>query len=370
MKMASEEQETDYGLSSEAESPFDTFADTKRASNTENTQTSISFISQHEESGKQENKQYSSNINTEVAAEKLVAWAARLELESMTLKDSFTEQIDKISLSNNEQIQRLNDATLLQLTSIDNKLSKCSGATPDKNLAGEYDEQSYGKKLSKLETDFKTVKDKVNKLHANMIDRKYLMTCLSTNESKSIEALHNVLEQSVAASQAQLPEPVKRELNLFSTKALECLVTTNTKLQELQSQVEKQSKHLKELQESVKKKSITSNSSHIDYPASDIDAIKNFLRLLLPRIIGLEKKFDSISLSMNNSKKQDMAKQPLEENTVLAIRKNADKAHPREFRGEKSKNRNASSPDNTISNLIETETQSEVRPAAKRLKRN
>ncbi|CCE78334.1 Piso0_000955 [Millerozyma farinosa CBS 7064] len=367
--MAPEEQETDYGLSSEAESPFDTFADTRRANNTENTQTSISFISQHEESGKQENKQHSSNINTDVASEKLVAWAARLELESMTLKDSFTEQIDKISFSNNEQIQRLNDVTLSRLASIDDKLSRCSGANPDRNLAGEHDEKLYGKKLSKLETDFKTVKDKVNKLHANMIDKKYLMTCLSTNESKSIEALHNVLEQSIATSQSQLPEPVKRELNLFSSKALECLVSTNTRLQELQSQVEKQSKHLKELQESVKKKSITLNPSHTDIPASDINAIKNFLRLLLPRIIGLEKKFESISLSMNNSKEQNIAKQSLKENTVLDTRKSADKAHTRKFQCEDSKNHTVSSPENTVPNLILTETQSEVRPAAKRLKR-
>lgn len=368
--MALEEQETDYGLSSEAESPFDTFADTKRGSNTENTQTSILFISQHEESGKQENKQHSSNINTEVASEKLVAWAARLELESMTLKDSFTEQIDKISLSNNEQIQRLNDATLLRLALIDNKLSSCSGANLDRNLAGEHDEKLYGKKLSKLETDFKTVKDKVNKLHANMIDKKFLMTSLSTNESKSIEALHNVFEQSIAASQAQLPEPVKRELNLFSSKALECLVTTNTRLQELQSQVEKQSKHLKELQESVKKKSITLNAPHTDSSASDINAIKNFLRLLLPRIIGLEKNFDSISLLMNNSKEHHIAKHSLEENAVLDIRKSTDKSHTRKFQSEESKTHTVSPPENTIADLIVTETQSEVRPAAKRLKRN
>lgn len=342
--MALEEQETDYGLSSDAESPFDTFASTKKASNTENTQTSILFISQHDEAGKRENVQQSSNINTEIASEKLVAWAARLELESMTLKDSLTEHIDKISLGNSEQIRRLNDTTLLRLALIDDKLSKYSETNSDKNHGIENDEQLYGKKLGKLDTDLKTVKDKVNKLHANMIDKKLLMTCLSTNQSKTIETLHNALEQSVAASQATLPGPIKRELNLFSSKALECLVTTNIKLHELQVQVEKQSEHLKELQESLKNKFVALNSPQNDSPPSDINAIKNFLRLLLPRIIGLEEKFDSISLLMNKIKEQKV--------------------------GEESINRAVPSYENTIANTIVTERQSKVTPAAKRFKRS
>lgn len=286
--MNNEEPSTDYGLSSEIDIIFSEIKENKKLKNVGETSqaTSLQFASQIKE-----DKSHAKDISREDKTEsnhgesvddKLITWAARLELESISLKELVTGNLGHIFKQNYDFLK-------IACEEMTEKLNKMAYQVEElKKPSSEYD---IGEKL--IDT-VNTLTEKVTTIEkmvksGNSRERRDSIDTIETVVGDKIEysLSNNKLIKTMMKSQEKMSNNIDKlyrtlQANTSATKP--CADVETTICEALEAHDKATLDKLSFLQEFI-----TENGQGTNLTVTqEITSIKQYLKLLLPRIIGLE----------------------------------------------------------------------------------
>lgn len=283
--MNNEEPSTDYGLSSEIDIIFSEMKENKKLKNVGETSqaASLQFASQpkddkiNEKDTYKETKRVSTNV--ENADDKLITWAARLELESISLKEIVTGNLGHIFKQNYDFLK-------VACEEITTKLSQ---------MASQIEEM---KKVSSGCDIYEKLIETVNALSEKVTIEK---PCSSRDRRNSIESIQTIISEKVDYSltnnklikaMIKSVEKMSHSLEKLDRPLQDNTCDSNKPCSENETKMcnilEAHDKATLDKLTSLQK-SISDNGQGTN-PAltQEIASIKQYLKLLLPRIIGLE----------------------------------------------------------------------------------
>jgi len=287
--MNNEEPSTDYGLSSEIDIIFSEMKENKKLKNTGETSqaTSLQFVSQTKDDKNnskdhfKEVKHASSHLDN--AEDKLIAWAARLELESISLKEIVTGNLGHIFKQNYDFLKVACEEMTTKLSQM-----TCQIEEVKKTSSGCDTNEKLLEAVNILSEKFTTIE-------------KIFKPASSRDTRNSIDSIETVIGEKVDFSLSN--NKLLKEMTKNTDKTFHRLEKVEMLLQECtrdfsQANIKEESKicnilesqdkaildKLLSLQRSINDNEIGSNQSL----SQEIASIKQYLKLLLPRIIGLE----------------------------------------------------------------------------------
>lgn len=284
--MNNEEPSTDYGLSSEIDIIFSEMKESKKLCNVGETSqaASLQFASQpkddksnaHDTS--KENKRVPTNV--ENADDKLITWAARLELESISLKEIVTGNLGHIFKQNYDFLKVACEEITMKLNQMASQIEEVkrvsSGCHIDEKLIETVN--SLSEKVTTIEKPCSS-RDRRNSIESiqtiisekvdySLTNNKLMKAMIKSMEkmSHSLEKLDRPLQDNTGVPNKPCSEKETRMCNILEAHDK----ATLDKLSSLQKSI--------------------SDNGHGTNPAltQEIASIKQYLKLLLPRIIGLE----------------------------------------------------------------------------------
>lgn len=284
--MNTEEQSTDYGLSSEIDIIFSEMKENKKLKNVGETSqaASLQFASQpkddkiNEKDTYKETKRVSTNV--ENADDKLITWAARLELESISLKEIVTGNLGHIFKQNYDFLKVACEEITTKLSQMASQMEEMkkdsSGCDIHEKMIQTVN--ALSEKVTSIEKPCSS-KDRRNSIESiqtiisqkvdySLTNNKLIKAMIKSVEkmSHSLEKLDRPLQDNTCDSKKPCSENEAKMCNILEAHDK----ATLDKLTSLQ-------------------KSISDNGQGTN-PAltQEIASIKQYLKLLLPRIIGLE----------------------------------------------------------------------------------
>lgn len=287
--MSNEEPSTDYGLSSEIDIIFSEMKENKKLKNTGETSqaTSLQFVSQTKQDKTntkdtcQEDKRTSSHL--ENADDKLITWAARLELESISLKEIVTGNLGHIFKQNYDFLKVACEEMTTKLSQMTCQIEEV------KNASSGYDTNEKLLETVNILSEKVTIIEKMFKPSSSRVTR------------NSVESIDTVIGEKIDHSLSNnelLKEMIKNTDKMFYRlekleKMLQESIRDSTKanIKEesklcniLESHDKATFDKLLSLQRSISDNDLGSSQSL----SQELASIKQYLKLLLPRIIGLE----------------------------------------------------------------------------------
>lgn len=277
--MNNDETSTDYGLSSEIDIIFSETKEAKKQKNTREASqtTSLQFASQARDEKvkaingdlKEEEEDTAKN-----ADDKLITWAARLELESLSLKEFVTGNMGNIFKQNYEFLTIACEEMMAKLNRIE---SQVEGTEKKK---GEYSIATLGKAVDTLVEKVANVENMMKP--ASVREKRTKRETLEVMVADQVEyALQN---NKMVKTILKNTEKISHELE----EQHKSLNTTMSSIRE----------HMSELLENNAKQMADTLSflggfkedgyGQSLFVSQEIAPIKQYLKLLLPRIVGLE----------------------------------------------------------------------------------
>ncbi|CAG90309.2 DEHA2G06908p [Debaryomyces hansenii CBS767] len=284
--MNNEEPSTDYGLSSEIDIIFSEMKENKKSKNVGETSqaASLQFASQPKDDKINEKDTYKENkrvcTDVENADDKLITWAARLELESISLKEIVTGNLGHIFKQNYDFLKVACEEITTKLSQMASQMEEMkkvsSGCDIDERLIETVN--ALSEKVTTIEKPCSS-RDRRNSIESiQTIISEKVDYSLTNNKSikaiiKSVEKMsHNLekkdrpLQDNTCDSNKPSSENETKMCNILEAHDK----ATLDKLTSLQ-------------------KSISDNVQGTNPPLTqEIASIKQYLKLLLPRIVGLE----------------------------------------------------------------------------------
>lgn len=286
--MNNEEPSTDYGLSSEIDIIFSEMKENKKLKNTgEPSQaTSLQFVSQTNDKTNakdvyKEDKHTSSHV--ENADDKLITWAARLELESISLKEIVTGNLGHIFKQNYDFLKVACEEMTTKLSQMTCQIEEV------KKTSSGYDTNE------KLLETVNILSEKVTTIE------KMFKPCSSRDTRNSVGSIETFIGEQVdytLSNNKLLKEMIKNTDKTFHRlekleRLLQETICESSKANSkehskicniLESHDKATFDKLLSLQRFISDNDLGSNQSL----SQEIVSIKQYLKLLLPRIIGLE----------------------------------------------------------------------------------
>lgn len=294
--MDKDEPPTDYGLSSELDFLFSEVKEKEKARNNgEPSQTSLHFASQ---AGDQKEKikegtQKEDLVPTknEKAEDKLITWAAKLELESLSLKELVTGNLGHIFKQNYDFLHTTCDQMMERL----DKLQKVpEPLKPDTGSSYKGIEMSIKNLAERIEQIEKTVqessrekrryRDNIEEVILERVDYSFLNNANFKALTKASDTIANKLKGLESLIATSSSDTVKSCTELDSKISSVVLENGSEVLQKL-----------------VDTQALVRLVAQGDSPViHETASIKQYLKLLLPRIIGIESRCMEISATYND----------------------------------------------------------------------
>lgn len=284
--MDHEEPSTDYGLSSEIDIIFSEMKESKKLKNIGETSqaASLQFASQSKDdkvNAKDASKEYKrSSTNVENADDKLITWAARLELESISLKEIVTGNLGHIFKQNYDFLKVACDEITTKLSQMTSQIEEVKKASSRRDIE------------EKLIETVNALSEKVTAIEG---------PCSSRHRRNNVEPIETIINEKVDSSLTnnKLIKAMIKSIEKMTNRLekLDTPLQDNT-LGSRKSSSEKETKMCNILEAHDKatldklsslQKSISDNGQGANMALTqEIASIKQYLKLLLPRIIGLE----------------------------------------------------------------------------------
>lgn len=288
--MAEEEEDTDYGLSSELDLIFtEVKGDKKRVdgdAEANDTIPSMTFLSQNDFLNQEKiTKSSLTEKATEGSAnEKLVKWAARLELESLSLKELIAGNLGDIFDHNYDFLAGTCNKIMGKLDTMETSIKLTQKESPTKK------QDSWEKELGHL---INALHNKIELLEKQVCDR---LVDTGSRKKRTIEdtiadkTLRAILGSEALKGLKRQGERTNKELRDLKSAVTDLANTQSGAMPGIQNP----DKEICILKDQVDSTSSSSTASR------DIAAIKEFLQLLIPRIITLETKYRDLSTAYCN----------------------------------------------------------------------
>ena len=281
--MNNEEPSTDYGLSSEIDIIFSEMKENKKMKNVGETSqaASLQFVSQLKDCNahdiSKEDMKMPSNV--ENADDKLITWAARLELESISLKEIVTGNLGHIFKQNYDFLKVACEEITTKLAQMESQIEEV------KNVSSGCD---IGEKLIK---SFNSLSEKVTAFEKPSSSR---------DRRNSIESIQTIISEKIdnSITNNKLMKAMIKNIEKMSHKIEKLDRPLRDTYDSRKSCSQKETKMCNILEAHDKitldklsslQKSISDNGYGTNLTLTqEIASIKQYLKLLLPRIIGLE----------------------------------------------------------------------------------
>lgn len=289
--MNNEEPSTDYGLSSEIDIIFSEVRENKKQKNVGETSqaTSLQFASQikddkskaHETSNEED--KYTRNVDG--VDDKLITWAARLELESISLKEFVTGNLGHIFKQNYDFLKVACEEMTTKLDRIECQVDELKKSRDEYKIV-----EKLGTAIDDLNEKVVNIEKMVQPMSESTREKRNNRGTLDVIVAEKVDQslLNNKLMKTTMKNSEKVAhglEKLERYLDAATSENRERCVALGTKMSDVFEDHDKRILNkLSSLQNSFTEHG---HETNLDF-MQEIVSIKQYLKLLLPRIIGLE----------------------------------------------------------------------------------